>query len=405
LYHLNTGYNAYIIDYIQGFIVEFDSFSTSRVALNKTKKLQLAIAASFMLISTATYAVEIEKKIIVTSGVEHDSNPDMSVNNKNPVWLFTLLPQFQLDLKDDLNRWYLDAGLEILRYSNEKAVANQENPRLTAGWERAYESGSFGVKASYQETTARTEELNNTGTFNNFDNTQTTKLIGANWQHRFAPRWSVLTDASYSDVKYSVAGALEDYTLASIKSKVVYENNERLNTYGLIGYSKYEPDLHKNTNLTRAALGADYQISEGLTISPHVGMYNLSGRQSDSDWEAGIKADYNTPTFQYGASIARDVEDSGLGFRIVDSVKLGAQYSITERDRIGADYGFSQFKKDSSLNVNKLDAQSLGVFYARNISEHWLGRVYLNHKELDFSGSNPKGNVIGFTLVFDTLSF
>jgi opacity protein-like surface antigen len=385
--------------------VEFYSFNTNKINLSKATKLQQTIAVSFMLISTAVHAVEIEKRVIVTSGVEHDSNPDMSVNNKNPVWLFTLLPQFQLDLKDDLNRWYLDAGLEILRYSNEKAVANQENPRLTAGWERGYESGTFGVKASYQETTARTEELNNTGTFNNFDNTQTTKLIGANWQHRFAPRWSVLTEGNYSDVKYSVAGALEDYTLATVKSKVIYENNERLSTYALVGYSKYEPDLHSNTNLTRAAIGADYQVSEALTISPHAGIYNMSGRQSDSDWEAGIKVDYNTPTFLYGASIARDVEDSGLGFRVVDSVRLGVQYSITERDRIGADYGFSQFKKDTSLNVNKLDAQSLGIFYAKNISEHWLARAYINHKELDFSGSNPKGNVIGFTFVFDTLSF
>jgi opacity protein-like surface antigen len=396
---------VYIVDYIQGFIVEFDGFSTSRSNLSKAVKLQKAIAVSFMLISTAAHAVEIEKKIIVTSGIEHDSNPDMSVSNKDPVWLFTLLPQVQLDIKDDLSRWYVNAGLEILKYSNEKAVANQENPRLTAGWERAYESGTFGVRANYQENTARTEELNNTGTFNNFDNKQTTKLVGANWQHRFAPRWTVLTDAAYSDVKYSVAGALEDYTLATVKSKVSYENTEKLTTYVLGGYTKFEPDINKKTDLGRIAIGADYQLNESFTVSPFAGIYTMSGRQSDSDWEAGVKVDYNTPTLLYGASVARNVEDSGLGFRVVDSVRLGVQYSITERDRVGADYGFSQFKKDTSLNVNKLDAQSLGVFYAKNISEHLIARVYLNHKELDFSNSNPKGNVIGFTFVFDTLSF
>ena len=395
----------YIVDYIQGFIVEFDGFSTSRSNLSKAVKLQKAIAVSFMLISTAAHAVEIEKKIIVTSGIEHDSNPDMSVSNKDPVWLFTLLPQVQLDIKDDLSRWYVNAGLEILKYSNEKAVANQENPRLTAGWERAYESGTFGVRANYQENTARTEELNNTGTFNNFDNKQTTKLVGANWQHRFAPRWTVLTDAAYSDVKYSVAGALEDYTLATVKSKVSYENTEKLTTYVLGGYTKFEPDINKKTDLGRIAIGADYQLNESFTVSPFAGIYTMSGRQSDSDWEAGVKVDYNTPTLLYGASVAHNVEDSGLGFRVVDSVRLGVQYSITERDRVGADYGFSQFKKDTSLNVNKLDAQSLGVFYAKNISEHLIARVYLNHKELDFSNSNPKGNVIGFTFVFDTLSF
>ena len=367
--------------------------------------MQKSIALACVLISTTVHSSEIEKRIIVTSYVEHDSNPAMSVANKNPSWVYSFLPKFQLDIKDDLSRWYVDAGLEILRYSNDKAVANQDNPNLTAGWERSYDSGILGIKAAYQERTARNEELNNTGVFNSSDNKQTSQSIGANWQHRFAPRWTVVTDAVYSDFSYSVAGALEDYTLLSLKSKLGFESNEKLTTYVLAGYSKYEPDLQKNTDLYRTVVGADYQVNEALIFSPRIGAYKMSGRQSDSDWEGGLKAEYNAPTFLYSTSLARDVEDSGLGFRIVDSAKLGIQYNITERDAVGADYGFSQFKRDTSINVGKLDAQSIGVFYVKSISEQWIARAYVKHSELEFSGSNPKANVIGFTFVFNSLSF
>lgn len=362
------------------------------------------IVASVLFVSNA-YAVDVEKKVLVTAGVEHDSNPSMSDTNKNPVWVYSLQPQLQLDAKDDLNRWYLDAAVLFLRHSNEKAVVNQDNPKITAGWDRAYESGSFGLKAGYNETSARTAELNNIGTFTNNKNKQATKLLGGNWLYRFAPRWSVLTEADYSDVTYSKSGLLDDYQLYGIKSKLAYENTEKLITHAYLGYAKYDPDTFDKTHLTRGGVGASFQFSEELVISSQVGLYNMSGRQSDSDWEAGLRAEYTAGKSLFNAEISRNIDDSGLGFRLVDSVRLGAQYSVTERDRIGADYSFDQFKKDTDLNVNKLDSQSLGVFYAHNINEHWLARVYANHRELDFTGTHPKGNVIGVTLVFDTLNF
>lgn len=385
--------------------MEFNGSGLYNAVVIKGHTLKFAVGVACALMTAAVSAADIEKRFIVTSGIEHDSNPQMSETDKNPVWIFSLLPQLQLDVKDDLNRWYADIGLLILQHSNQKSVANQENPRLSMGWDRAYESGVFGLKAGYSETTARNAELNNTGTFSNSKNKQTTQTIGANWQHRIASRWSVLSDVNYTDVKYSEAGILDDYTIVAVKSKLSYENSEKLTSYALLGYSQYEPDQNKTTYLTRGVVGFDYQLSEEITISPRAGIYNLSGRQSESDWEAGLKAEYTTPKALHNITVARSIEDSGLGFRLVDSVRLGSQYSLTERDRIGIDYTFDQFKKDSDLNVSKLDAQSLGVFYSRSISEHWMAKAYVTHRELEFSDSNPKANVIGVTLVYDTLSF
>lgn len=369
------------------------------------KFLKHSLVAMSVLFASNASAVDVEKKVIVTAGVEHDSNPDMSDTNKNPVWVYSLQPQAQLDIKDDLNRWYVDAAVHFLRHSNERSLANQENPKLTAGWDRTYESGFLGFKAGYEETSARTTELNNTGVFTNSENKQTTKLVGANWQHRIASRWLVLTELGYSDVSYSKSGQLTDYQISGIKSKLTYENSEKLNTFAYLGYSQFDPDSFSKSHLSRAGLGASYLVSEELVISSHAGLYNISGRQSDSDWEAGVKAEYTAGKSLFSAAVSRSITDSGVGFRVVDGVRLAGQYNFTERDAFGAEYSFDQYKKDSSINVSKLDSQTLGVFYVRNISEHWTARAYAKHKELDFTGSSPKGNVIGVTFVFDTLNF
>lgn len=373
--------------------------------LVKSSHLLNTLIASSLLFASNASALDVEKKVIVTAGVEHDSNPTLAVGKKNPVWIYSLLPRFLVDARDEVNHWYVDAGLQIIRNSNEKSVVNQENPKLAAGWNRSYESGFYGIKAGYDEVIARTEELNATGTFANFDNLQKTKSLGANWQHRVAPRWLVFTEAAYSDVEYSRVGVLDDYKLANIQSKLSYENTEKLTTNAYVGYSQYSPDKNSNSYLATAGIGANYQVNEDITIVSRLGAYNMSGRQDDSGIEGSLQADYNTTKFAYTASVARNVDDSGLGYRLIDAARLGAQYSVTERDRIGADYTFDQFKKDRDLKVDKLDAHSVGVFYTRNISEHWTARLYANRRWLEFADSRPKSNIIGISFVFDTLNF
>ncbi len=394
-----------IFDGTQGLVMKTNNLIKINKYAKKSFVHNALIATSLLFVADAS-ALDVEKKIIVSAGAEHNSNPQLSLGQKNPVWIYSLLPRLLVDMRDEVNHWYVDAGLQIIRNSNEKSVVNQENPQITAGWNRSYESGFYGIKVGYDETIARLAELNVAGTFTNFDNIQKTKSLGANWQHRIAPRWLVLTEAAYSDVDYSRTGILDDFKLANIQSKLSYENTEKLTTNTYVAYSQYDPSLNRNSYLATAGVGASYQVSEDISIVSRLGAYDLSGRQEDSGLVGGLQADYNTTKIVYSASVGRNVNNmAGLGYRITDSAKLGAQYGLTEVDRIGADYTYDQFKRDRDLGVDELTAQSLGVFYARNISEHWTARLYANHIWLDVADSKPKNNVIGVTFVFDTLNF
>ncbi len=367
----------------------------------------LLLAFSLPLLLQHANAADVSKRIIVTTGVEHDSNPGLSEDDRKPVWIYTLSPQLQLDANDGINRWFLDATLLVQRHSNEEVLADREDPKLSIGWDRLYESGFFGIKADYEEASSSIAELRTTGVISNIEATQKTKRLAAKWQHEIDPRWTVLTEGSYLDTIFSEAGTLGSYKVNEISSNLTYANTEKLNTYAKLGYAHYRPDaLFDNTDLVRLLLGADYQIKDGFNLAAHAGVYNLSGQQSDIDWEGGIAAKYTAERMDYTAELSRALTPSGVGgFQKTDSFKLTWLFDVSERDRMGADYGLYKQKEDADINVDWLDYQQVGAFYERTLSSHWISRFTAVHKMLDLPGVDSHANVIGVALVYDSLSF
>lgn len=383
-------------------------FSTRQRKLIRLKLVvRLLMGLSLSLLLQPANAADVSKKISVTAGVEHDSNPSLVEKNREPVWIYTLTPQLLLDATDEVNRWYLDATLLVQRYSNKKVLADREDPKLTIGWDRLYESGFFGIKADYQESSSRVAELKSTGVFSNKDATQTTKALAAKWQHEINPRWTALTEGRYIDTAFSEGGSLGSYKVNEISSNLTYANTEKLDTSVKLGYVHYRPDqFFEDTDLVRLVLGANYQIKDGFTLAGHAGIYNLSGEQSDTDWEAGISAAYTAERMSYTAELNREVNPSGIGgFQKTDSFKIGWLFDISERDRMGADYGLSKQREFTELNPDWVDYQQVGAFYERSLSNQWRSRFYAVHKELDFPQVDSRANVIGVSLVYNTLSF
>lgn len=347
------------------------------------------------------------KKIIITTGVEHDSNPGQDESGEKPVWIYSITPQILLDYVGEVNRLYLDAALFVQQHSNEENLVDREDPRITIGWDRTYESGMYGVNANFTERSTRGEELRSTGVFGGTENTARTKALGAVWEHRIAPRWSVLSDGDYADNTFTDVGVLSDYTLANVRSKLTYQNSERLNTHLQLGYGRLSPDkVFKDTDVARLAIGADYELSEALTVSSRVATYNLSGRQSDTDWEAGIKLAYTAGRAVYRAELNRELAASGVGgFQKTDILGLGLLYTLSEVDTLGANYIMYKARQDNQVNLDKSDFRQIGAFYERIISGSWRGQANIAFRERESPGTYSNGNIIGISLVYDGLSF
>lgn len=353
-------------------------------------------------------AAEFTKRGILTTNVEYDSNPALSDNNEDPVWIYSLTPQLQIDATNELNRWFLDGALLIQRYSNVRTLVEREDPRLTFGWDRTYESGLFGIRANYQENTSRTSELTATGVFNDKNGTQKTKSLEARWQREITSRWSVLNEAIYGDYKFTDAGGLSSYSVSEIRSKLSYANTEKLNTYTQLGYSHYMPKQQlDNTDFVRINFGGDYQLTELFNYGAYAGAYKISGQQSDTGWEAGLKTRYDSnERMSYLVELSRSLGAGGVGgFQKSDALKLSGIYIVSDKDTTGLDYSLNKSKQDNQINVVAVDYQQLGVFYERKLTNNWQARLTAVHKQVDSSSVSARASVFGIALIYDTLSF
>lgn len=368
---------------------------------------QALIGFTFCLMLSQVNAAVVTKDIIVGMGVTHDSNPAMAEFNKEPVWIYTIAPQFKLDATSGVNLWYLDAALLIQRHSNEKVLVNREDPKVAIGWDRTYERGLFGLKADYIESSARADELKATGVFVQADNTEKIKVLSAKWLHDIDPKWSVLTEGAYRDVTFTLPGSLESYQLGNFNSKLTYANTEKLDTYVQVGYFHYMPDkIYDNTNFYRLDIGANYQLKEKLSLGVHGGPYHITGRQSDSGWEAGVTANYAQDRMTYTAGLSRSLGAGGIGgFQTRDVLDVTWSFDISNIDRMGAGYSITKTRKDASINTENIDYQDIGAFYERDLSNHWKSRFSAGLRDIDGPATQSQGNIIGVTLVYDTLSF
>ena len=349
-------------------------------------------------------------KIIFTTSVVHDSNPALDDSRKRSVWVYSLIPRLLLDYTGEVNSLYLDGSLLIQRHSNEQILTDREDPTLRLGWDRTYESGLFGLYTNYFESSTRSEELRTAGVFSGNagnDNTQRVRQYGARWEHKIAPRWSLLTNAEYSKEDFSGGAALIDFTSVDARSKLNYEYTERLDTYLQIGFAQIRPDqIFKDTDLTRLALGADYQISEALKVSSRAGAYHLSGRQSDTDWEAGIQARYEAGRMAYEAELNRELTESSIAaFQKSDTFRLSWFYDISEFDKLNVNYTLVKFKQDAQVNLLKSETQEISAYYDRILRGNWRGQANVSFREQERTGNRSNGNIVGVSLIYDGLSF
>jgi hypothetical protein len=349
-------------------------------------------------------------KISFISSVDYDTNPALDNSRKRSVWIYTLIPQALLEYTGEVDRFYLDSAIVVQRPSNEEILPDRDDPRLTVGWTRTYESGNFGLNANYSQFLSRAQEIRTIGAFNNTldsENTQKTRSLGANWQHRFAQRWSVLTNADYTQDSFSGGVNLIGSKSYGVRSKLNYEYTERLDTYAQIGYVQISPDSPlQDTDLVRLAIGADYLISNALKGSFRAGQYHISGAQSETGWEAGAKLAYDTDRTGYSAELNRELGAAGGvgGFQKTDTFRLGWFYNISEIDNLSANYSLTKFKQDLQLGLPKQEIQQIDVSYTRMLISNWNARANMSYREFE-SGSRNQGLLAGVSLIYGGLSF
>jgi opacity protein-like surface antigen len=367
---------------------------TQKLKISFTNKL---LVLSLIAFSSHSNALVLVQQISVPIGTEFDTNPTLvSSRTKQSIWRYTLNPRYRVSTTENLNRWYADAGLRIVRSSNKKITDDRQDPSLDLGWDRELEKGSFGIVLHYDKASSRFTELRTDGLVDK-DGSATNKSISANWTHQINNKLNLSLNGQYSKTSY-VGSNFTNSSNKSISATLNYELNEKVSPFVTVGMTEFSP-AGKKTRSKNILVGAKVIITPNFTVSPAFGINNESS--AGSGWIANTSFNYIGEKYLLGGSIARNVSPSAVGnFQKTDRLGLTYSYELSEKDRFGADLSWTKNKSDFDSETKQLSG-----WYSREINNNWQMRLFAETKHLTNGSLKANGNVIGINLTYNTPEF
>lgn len=344
----------------------------------------------------------LQHQLSVPTLLEYDTNPTLTSVNSTAIWRLSVTPRYTLNAYDDQNIWTLGAAINLQRSSDQIVSQDREDPTVNAAWKHEYALGSYGITASYAQSSSRVSELKSTGLVFN-DGTSLNQNIGANYSRNFNEHVTFTINGAYSEQTFSGQSAgLTNYTNQSVTPNISYAWSERLSTYLQGSYSQYKPSGGVTTDLVSAVIGTMYKPSEKLDLSINGGLNHTSGFTSGTNFQGGMTVNYaSSERRTYTATYAKAATASGLG-RIIqsDAFSAGIVYTLNDLDSLGATYSYYK-----SSDVNQFEFQQLSMFGARDLNADWQARLTYSHKMSASNISNADGDVLGLSLIYNIASF
>jgi hypothetical protein len=364
--------------------------------LKKSFTNQLLVLC-FVAFSSPSNALIFVQQISVPIGTEFDTNPTLvSSRAKQSIWRYTLNPRYRVSTTDNLNRWYADAGLRIVRSSNKKITDDREDPSLDLGWDRELEKGTFGIVLHYDKASSRFTELRTDGLVDK-DGSATNKSISANWSRQINEKLNLGVNSQYTKTTY-VGSNFTNSSSKSIGATLNYELNEKVSPFVNVGVTEFSPSGRK-TRSKNILVGAKVVLSPNFTISPAIGINNQS--DAGSGWIANTSFNYLGEKYMLGGSVSRNVSASAVGsFQKTDRLTVAYSYELSEKDRFGTDLSWTKNKSDFNSETKQLSG-----WYSREINSNWQMRLFAETKHLTNGISKANGNVIGINLTYNTPEF
>ena len=130
-----------------------------------------------------TFAMTFQQSIRLPFSVGYESNPRLVENNKRSVQRLTLVPDYSLMATKNNEQFFANLKLSLEKSSNVSVSRDREDPSITLGWTHNYETGQFGITASFVEEATQISEFAETGQVNDDDTRQNRSFL-INWSSR-----------------------------------------------------------------------------------------------------------------------------------------------------------------------------------------------------------------------------
>jgi hypothetical protein len=370
--------------------------SAARVTLSATVYLFLGF------FSTANAALW-QSAVSLPTTVEYDSNPLLAADNGTAVTRTIIAPDYKLIGTFGRDEVRAGFGLNLERSSDPSVVADREDPNLQLAWQRATETGGFGLKAGYSETSTLSNAVEQTGVVAS-DGTQKTYSLAGNWSAALSERSTLANNTEYKRVNYDI-NSLTSYDNLTTGLNWSYAWSERIEPFTSFTLSRYEPQdsaLATSSSSYTPSAGLKLKISERLEGSLHAGLNKVTGAEGGPSGQGGFDLRYEGERFDLSVDVGRSTVASGEGgFTEVSSLSGAWSYAIDETSRAGLSAAWQDSKGETPNTT-----QNFSAWASRELSPFWLARLSLMYKQRQQDGlSDATANVIGLTLSYSHPDF
>ncbi|MVV48687.1 hypothetical protein EJA72_10600 [Pseudomonas sp. PB120] len=353
--------------------------------------------------SGVAYAATWQSSAVVPSTVEYDSNPVLVSSNEKGVTRTIIAPDLTLVGTADRDQFTFGLGVNVVRSSDTSIVTDREDPDLRVGWQRETETGGYGLKARYVESSTLATEVLQTGVIAP-DGTQKLSTFGGNWSTALSERTTLVNETEYSHATYDIA-TLTDYDELANRLSLNYAWSERVELFTRLGAKRYEPEKGSavsSSNSYTPVVGLNYDISDRLKGSVYAGVNKTTGTDGSPTGQGGVSLQYTGDRIETSFDASRSTVASGDGgFVELSNVHGNWSYAIDDTRRAGVE---SSWQKTKGITPNTL--RDVGAWFSQELSPFWVARLSYTYKERQQDGlPDANANVVGLTLTYSHPDF
>ena len=377
----------------------------NKLQLKNNSKQYLVVAAMMFLEAGYASAMDYTFGYTLPVETEYDSNVQMTENNKQSIIYYRVIPKISFIARDERDTYTLDGALLVQRSSDKSLSQNREDPTIGLSWQRDFARGNFTLSTDYVKSSTRTSEFTRTGSVFR-DGSSTSRSYDANLNYSLSETLYLSSGLGYRKQTYS-SSQLSDYNTKYLSSKLSYLYSEQLSPFVDFIISRYTNDgsnvssTSGDSTSTSLMGGFSYQVDPKLNFNMAVGENHLSST-GKSSWigSAGIDwSIYDRSTL--AAKLARTVRDSGLGdFQRSDTLTAAYAYQLTSSDSTGVDVSWNK-----NRSINNTESKDLGLWYRKELTEHWSFRTNAQYRNLKDSVQDANGYVLGVSFSYNQPNF
>ena len=371
--------------------------------------LKLITVTLSLSISADTFAATVQSLTLPLT-FEYESNPRLSVSNKQSISRVILIPDYSIMLNQGPDQWFAKASLRMERSSDQAISQDRDDPSLNLGWKHDYETGQFGVTALLNDQSTRVSEFTDSGLVSG-DNTKKSRSMSVNWLNRLSDRTSLTLAGVATNVTFDGLNTtgLVNYRNESINTKLSYILSEKTEIFTQLSFSQYKPEDVNSLNSETKSIdfGLIWNANEKLNVTASAGVNetksesNIQSTSNNKSWQALLSMQYTTLRTNSHLSISRSQSPGSTGsINETNQFAAGWLYNLSEKEEIALDVRWVQ-----NLTQNKSETKSLTAKYTRQISLSWDFSLSATHRNSDNGLFSVSSNSVMASIIYNLSDF